>query len=1305
MNKIKKLLLGFGLMALTIPAAAIERDADGYYLIGSTADYEEFCNLVNTGDCYASARVTADGVVVTRSLGEGEREHFFRGKFDGQGHTMTITNVPLFEHTEPGSVISNVNLTGNLTATGEYAGSLIAHAVSPTIENCNSDVVINAAGASKAGGLVGYSMGTATINNSSFSGQITGTEECAGLVGWNQHTAIVKGCHATGTQSLAGNLVEGANIVENTLLNDTEVAMRVEAKEVAKERVDSISNAMMAKAKVKPDAISVNNATIDGITYTLVTDVPDYGNIAAVADVSSSLASVKVPANVEWNGNTYSVITISGMPSGKNVGYLEVPSTVIRIDNDAFKNCTNLELLYFLDGTEVLDLGYNEYTFIDEQLFENCPLFKVYIGRNLSWNKNEDEPFETRNKLKYIEFGPRVTVVGNYDSGSDGENQLFNDCDNVEKYYFYGDEQSLGTEVTFYCSEGMSDASAAYISRDLKASKYTEYTEAGTGWGICDRLQEVYYGPFATYVTEKMYRGYGAAANAYLTTVSFKEATRLTTVRESAFEDCDHLQSDIDFSNTSLKTIEKGAFFDCFSLENVTFSPTLETIGKQAFQETKIKNISLPGTLKRLGYKAFHDCDNATTLSFSPGEGIVWCDMEDDRCNTFTSCENLTSLYLGRDIYWTNEGKLKGSPFYDSYFTNVVIDDNVYHLGNFLFQHSNKLQALSIGKKVKEIPNECFNETKEIQSFILTDSKEPITLGNSCANFKVRSLYMGRPIEDIENIPGGRVDDTKAMELLQVGPCVSEIKSLSFTNYHNLKTVTLPANITVKSEAFYTCGIQELYVQGDAHFETQSFSDCYKLSDITVIGKLTLDDYAFYLRNNPTVGIQNVNVFFKEDPKDESSAIAFPKGTLENATLNNLYDTPYQQVEFTCLPWSGFQKRNTHIANDYVPSSEAMTNDWYDHAYARNEHDAGKYFTVYLPFDVDTYYFGPEATVYSFMAKNTFITTVHDGELTYNADVKYNIDSNTNFGTNVPFLIKSEYKDDIIQATMDQFKNRQVNVYFSHNGTELSRVPCYASDKDEVINPSMGNYYVVDNGCLKKVNGDYLLPALSVALKASAYSKLHFTDNGTGEPLMPDNALVTPLPDLMGYATFYSSESSFSVENAEVYTISQTYDNDGHALLKLDHISDNIVNQGQGVLIKYEPGMTLDMQMVTNPSACTEAYENNVLKGVDVDTPIADLGDVYVLSKVEKTVGFFPYAGVAGLKDEDIIPANRAYISPMDVDPEALPAIVDYDTPTVINGINADGKQSRLYDLSGRRVFNPEQGGIYIKDGKKIIQK
>lgn len=47
MNKIKKLLLGFGLMALTMPAAAIERDADGYYLIGSTADYEEFCNLDN----------------------------------------------------------------------------------------------------------------------------------------------------------------------------------------------------------------------------------------------------------------------------------------------------------------------------------------------------------------------------------------------------------------------------------------------------------------------------------------------------------------------------------------------------------------------------------------------------------------------------------------------------------------------------------------------------------------------------------------------------------------------------------------------------------------------------------------------------------------------------------------------------------------------------------------------------------------------------------------------------------------------------------------------------------------------------------------------------------------------------------------------------------------------------------------------------------------------------------------------------------------------------------------------------------
>lgn len=48
------------------------------------------------------------------------------------------------------------------------------------------------------------------------------------------------------------------------------------------------------------------------------------------------------------------------------------------------------------------------------------------------------------------------------------------------------------------------------------------------------------------------------------------------------------------------------------------------------------------------------------------------------------------------------------------------------------------------------------------------------------------------------------------------------------------------------------------------------------------------------------------------------------------------------------------------------------------------------------------------------------------------------------------------------------------------------------------------------------------------------------------------------------------------------------------------------------------------------------------------------------------------------------------------------------EPPSDIETINSDSVSSRLpiyYDLSGRRVINPQSGTIYIVNGKKIIKK
>ena len=1258
--------------ALTVPAMAIERDAHGTYLIGSTADYEEFCDLVKAGDPYASARVTAD-IKVTRSIGEGTYEYHYRGKFDGQGHTLTIAfaDAGVFAHTHAGCEIRNVNVTGWAT----NSAALVTNAVATTIENCSSDCVVDGCGAENMGGLVGNARGVITMTNCSFTGMFSNvTGQGNALIGWIQHTAHISGCHAEGNFALAGNLVEGTNFVDNTTLNGNEVYMTVEAP---------------SGGGIPYQGVNYRFKELEGGRYGF-----------ELLNCNSGIKAIKVPSVIHYGDEDIPVVGIGyNSMSYRKLEHLEVPASVTRIENDAFDLSEALSEVIFDDSDNKLWLGRNTDATLGQELFYNCPIQKVYIGRNLAWDGSglNDEPFESRETLREITFGPRVTLVGNYDEPDCTNDELFNDCTKATHYAFLGDEQSLGTSLKFFCAEGMSHAANGYINRDLEESSYTEYSVI-TGYGISDKTEHVTYGPFVTYVTPKIFSGIGATTNGSLTTADFTNAVRLKSIKTRAFADCDELK-EVNLVNTQVTEIESEGFYDCDKLEKVVFSNVIEKIGRSAFDDCALTEVLLPKTITTLGYKAFYDCDELTKLSLSPGEGEIYCEDDGGECRTFDSCSNLTYLYMGRDISY-KEGQEKGSPFYDSYFTHVVIDNGVTKLGQYMFQHSNKLKMVDIGSGITKIPDNCFNETVEVTKFNLVDGEKPLTLGNSCRSFKVEQLYIGRKLNDPENIPMGE----KAMKILQYGPHAKVVKTGLYKDMPNLKNVILPADAVVEHKAFVNCDIEQLYVQGDATFESEAFSNCDWFFEITVVGKLTAAEKAIAPSDNAVRVLKNLNVFFKEDPKDESHADAFPQKFLDETEFNNLFETPYQKVEFTCMPWIGFKKRNTYNANDYSPTTEVMENGKYDHAYISNKHDADKYFSLLMPFDVSTYYFGSDAKAYDFAKGSSFTKSEFGNNITLTTASKSDLDSKHYFTTNMPYIIKSSYSDEMVGGAIDQFKSSQIYVDFhAREYAGYCELPYYVSGKDEVINPGMGNYYVIDNGCLKRVNNDYTLRAFSVAFNAGEGNKMHFVDKETGKALMPESVDATASSDFMGYMTFYCDESSYHAEGAEVFTVTEELV-EGVPTLVLNSVKDDIVSQGQGVLIKHKPGETLTMTMVTSPSSDEKAYEYNVLKGVESDTPVSDLpGNIFVLGKNQNVVGFYAMGNSA---EEGMFPAHHAYISSYDVDPSTLPAVVDIDTHSAIDDINTDnGKESPIYDINGRRVYNPERNNIYIKDGQKIIQK
>lgn len=100
-----------------------------------------------------------------------------------------------------------------------------------------------------------------------------------------------------------------------------------------------------------------------------------------------------------------------------------------------------------------------------------------------------------------------------------------------------------------------------------------------------------------------------------LTDVEFSED--LTEIKEAAFEDCQKLKEIIIPKN--ITSIEGHAFCGCENLEKVIFkSSNIEVIREATFQETGLKEITIPNGVKIIGSFVFDKCEKLTKVTLPP---------------------------------------------------------------------------------------------------------------------------------------------------------------------------------------------------------------------------------------------------------------------------------------------------------------------------------------------------------------------------------------------------------------------------------------------------------------------------------------------------------------------------------------------------------------------------------------------------------------------------------------------------------------------------------------------------------------
>lgn len=1375
-------------MPLFAQQPTLPKNTNGYYIIKSDADYETFRQIVATGNPYANAVLEAD-ITVVNPIGEGDEQFHYRGTFDGRGHTVRFSDeknyyktTTLFEYTKPGCVIRNLKVTGevyNKDVKG-YTGSIVNDATGTVLQNCISDAIVNSG---NRGGLVGIARGVCFLENCAYIGLIPAMKPRSGLVGVNEHNVKMKSCYVapdfgqyhedfsvpnfftdkmdegdvclnnyytytylknttpvplqsvsyatkiTDEDLSSGKLcymlnkngrkgvvwyqngkypypfkVEGSKLITSTDSGETFRDDIAECSHEFENQICAMCGAIESK-NIEP-LQNRQFTSIDNIDYELFDD----GTAAVKGLVSRAVKAVHIPETINFKGEDFVVTRIESYALvNSDIEYCFIPRTVTRTGANTFMGCKKLKYLHIADALPNSTSSIKLYP----TTFEDCALEKIYVGKNVKWDIDGaygSVPFKDKTSITDIYWGPHVAhIASEVEAPRLGNYELFEGCTGVQRVYFMGNDNSLGKDLAVLCGAGMSNAKELYINRNIKGL----IDENGTidYDGLYNGKEKVVYGPYVKSITDNTFKG-----SASLKTVNFDHAYNLDAIGAYAFRGCVNLADSLNFSNTkitkvgeaafagsgvnsatlgnSLKTIPVALFKECENLSQIRISTIAETIGEDAFAGcVGLITVSIPGSVTSIGKNAFAGCGKLRSVRFEDGESVL--PLND---NQFKGA-SFEEVFLGRTITGNSES------FQTKSGSIWTIGPKVTNLYKSYFPHDS-YDAILV---------ECSSEPLHFDDYFV---------GGPVAMILDRVMVCDK--DDMEALPFKAKGKTNTLTL---GDSLSRIPAKYFEGYTGISYVLVPANVKeIGKEAFKGCPkLKVASILGEPTIAESAFAGCSNFKYLYLMGKtVKLADKAF-----TGCPIVEVTTAFDGDPGEGSSEYAFDDKTYNSANLANADNL---DITYTSNPWKKFQHASSTIVTEF---NHGLDGD-FDRASLPHKFPNGRFDLIYMPFNMDSYYFGSDAEIWKMNIDGArFLDELIRGEeKSFFADEirfeKVNIDKEKSLVRDNVYLVKCNHEEESMGAYFNLFNESKV--HFDNSGHMLRGegnfyLEMHKGEKTTQICREYDGYYVVDEGVIKFVNGDFTAQSGSVVFRNTrtvnvannVIETIYRFLSGNDKLLATSKIDLSFEKSLGGYASFYDVDYNYIAPDwISIYVVTST---DGTSI-EMEEIADRVITKGQAVLLKSsnEDKLNSASDLIEHLTYATHgstssAYDRNLLKGLDEDKLVNELSDdfVYVLGNDGENIGLYKVEG------DEKVAANKAYLDPKDIDtglwdkdcllcgesedPE------DPKDPTETTGVvstlitSEEVKNKTAYDLMGRRLKEAGFSGIYIVNGQKVIVK
>jgi Leucine-rich repeat (LRR) protein len=323
----------------------------------------------------------------------------------------------------------------------------------------------------------------------------------------------------------------------------------------------------------------------------------------------------------------------------------------------------------------------------------------------------------------------------------------------------------------------------------------------------------------------------------------FTFPTTLTAVPNSMFYHCDKLAKVTLAAGTT--SIEHYAFQDCPKLADINLAEqtALEYVGVYAFANTGFTTVTLPNSIKEMGYSVFRSCKNLTSvnvptlLTAVPSDFVYDCaNLKDVKMHdgirtisqyAFAGCRSLPTIELNDDIT-----SIEYEAFYNCDSLAITkLPKALITIGAGAFRNTPSLTAeLTIPEGVTDLGSDAFNGS----------GLSKVELPDGLVNFgttvfantpNLASVKLPATLTRIPNYTFYRAESLKTIDIPKT---LKEVGYAAF-GHSGLTTITLPDSLQViESYAFTYTQLQEFRVPDGLKGDPGSYTweGCQRLKSI-----------------------------------------------------------------------------------------------------------------------------------------------------------------------------------------------------------------------------------------------------------------------------------------------------------------------------------------------------------------------------------------------------------------------------------------------------------------------------------------